>query len=49
MRKKQTIEGMEIDNMIARHLDINEEWILSVDINSDGITVQYDDPNDDEE
>ena len=49
MRKEEFIEGFAIDKMIARHLDIEAEWILSVDIDSNGITVQYDDPNEDEE
>lgn len=49
MIKKESIEGFAIDKMIAKHLDIDVDWIISVDIDADGVSVEYDDPNDEEE
>jgi hypothetical protein len=48
MLKKESVDGHKIDEMLARFLDIDVEWILNIDFTANGIDVEYDDPNDDE-
>jgi len=47
MKKKEFISGFAIEKMVAKHLDIEEEWIVSIDISLNGIRVTYDSPSDD--
>lgn len=49
MIKEEFIEGFAIDKMVARHLNIEVEWIVDINIDLEGIHVKYNDPEEDEE
>ncbi len=42
MIKKQLIDGMKIDKLIADYLDIQTEQIIGLNFNADGIEVKFD-------
>lgn len=42
MIKKQFIDGMKIDELIADYLDIQTEQITGLNFDANGIEVEYD-------